>query len=60
MAALLSALPLLNLCSETFAPLLFGWIGDNMGQVNSDYYYMMMVLSCLVMAILPTYEQIGF
>ena len=43
-----------------FGALLFGWIGDNMGRKSTVIITsMMMALSCLVMAILPTYEQIG-
>ncbi len=40
-----------------FGALLFGWIGDNMGRKSTVIITsMMMALSCLVMAILPTYE----
>lgn len=43
-----------------FGALLFGWIGDNMGRKSTVIITsMMMAFSCLVMAILPTYEQIG-
>jgi len=60
-AALLTALAF---CStyvlRPFGALLFGWIGDNIGRKSTVVITtMMMSLSCLVMAILPTYEQIG-
>lgn len=43
-----------------FGALLFGWIGDNIGRkVTVVITTTMMSLSCLVMANLPTYAQIG-
>ena len=43
-----------------FGALLFGWIGDNIGRKTTVVITtMMMSLSCIVMASLPTYEQIG-
>ena len=40
--------------------LLFGWVGDNIGRKSTIIITtMMMSLSCLVMANLPTYEQVG-
>jgi MHS family proline/betaine transporter-like MFS transporter len=43
-----------------FGALLFGWIGDNIGRKPTVVITtMMMALSCLIMANLPTYEQIG-
>lgn len=43
-----------------FGALIFGWIGDNIGRKSTVIITsMMMALSCLIMAILPTYDQIG-
>lgn len=43
-----------------FGALLFGWIGDNIGRKPTVIITtLMMSLSCVVMANLPTYEQIG-
>ncbi|MCC8399971.1 MAG: MFS transporter [Rickettsia endosymbiont of Platyusa sonomae] len=43
-----------------FGALIFGWIGDNIGRKATVIITtFMMSLSCLVMANLPTYEQIG-
>lgn len=40
--------------------LLFGWLGDNIGRKSTVIITtFMMALSCLVMATLPTYAQIG-
>lgn len=40
--------------------LVFGWIGDNIGRKSTIIITtLMMALSCIVMANLPTYEQIG-
>ena len=43
-----------------FGALLFGWIGDNIGRKTTVVITtIMMSFSCVVMANLPTYEQIG-
>lgn len=43
-----------------FGALIFGWIGDNIGRKATVIITsMLMALSCLIMAVLPTYEQIG-
>lgn len=43
-----------------FGALLFGWIGDNIGRKTTVILTtMMMSLSCIIMANLPTYSQIG-
>jgi MFS family permease len=43
-----------------FGALIFGWIGDNIGRKASVVITtLIMALSCLVMANLPTYAQIG-
>ena len=43
-----------------FGALLFGYIGDNMGRKATVIITtLLMSLSCIVMASLPTYEQIG-
>lgn len=43
-----------------FGALLFGWIGDNIGRKTTVIMTtMMMAVSCLIMANLPTYSQIG-
>ncbi len=40
--------------------LLFGWVGDNIGRKPTVVITtMMMAISCIVMANLPTYAQIG-
>ncbi len=45
---------------RAFGALIFGWIGDNIGRKSTVIITsMMMALSCLVMAMIPTYEQIG-
>ncbi|WP_375331267.1 MFS transporter [Candidatus Tisiphia endosymbiont of Oplodontha viridula] len=52
-------------CSTfVFRPLgafIFGWIGDNIGRkVTVVITTLMMGISCFVMAIIPSYDQIGF
>ena len=43
-----------------FGALIFGWIGDNIGRKTTVIITtMMMSISCIIMANLPTYEQIG-
>ncbi len=43
-----------------FGALIFGWIGDNLGRKSTVILTtMMMSLSCILMAALPTYAQIG-
>jgi MHS family proline/betaine transporter-like MFS transporter len=43
-----------------FGALLFGWIGDHIGRKTTVIITtMMMAVSCLIMANLPTYSQIG-
>ena len=43
-----------------FGALLFGWIGDHIGRKTTVIMTtMMMAVSCLIMANLPTYSQIG-
>lgn len=43
-----------------FGAILFGWLGDNIGRKSTVIITtMMMSLSCLVMANMPTYAQIG-
>jgi len=43
-----------------FGALLFGWIGDNIGRKSTVVITtLMMAFSCFVMAVLPTYAQIG-
>jgi len=43
-----------------FGALIFGWIGDNIGRKPTVIITtMMMAVSCIVMATLPTYNQIG-
>jgi MHS family proline/betaine transporter-like MFS transporter len=43
-----------------FGALLFGWIGDHIGRKTTVIFTtMMMAISCLIMANLPTYSQIG-
>jgi MFS family permease len=43
-----------------FGALLFGWIGDNIGRKTTVIITtMMMSISCVIMANLPTYAQIG-
>ncbi|MEY4464344.1 MAG: hypothetical protein RLZZ81_1315 [Pseudomonadota bacterium] len=40
--------------------LIFGWIGDNIGRKSTVVITtLMMACSCIVMALLPTYNQIG-
>ena len=60
-AALLSAFAF---CStfvfRPFGALLFGWIGDNIGRKPTVIITTaMMAVSCIIMASLPTYAQIG-
>ncbi len=60
-AALLTAF---SFCStwvlRPFGALLFGYIGDNIGRKTTVIITtMMMAISCIVMASLPTYSQIG-
>ena len=60
-AALISAF---SFCStfilRPFGALLFGWIGDNIGRKTTVIITtMMMAISCIIMANLPTYAQIG-
>ncbi|MBM3467536.1 MAG: MHS family MFS transporter [Alphaproteobacteria bacterium] len=60
-ASLLSALAF---CStyflRPFAALIFGYIGDNIGRKHTVVITtFMMAASCIIMANLPTYEQIG-
>lgn len=60
-AALLSAFAF---CStyvlRPFGALIFGWIGDNIGRKSTVVITtIMMSISCVVMANLPTYAQIG-
>lgn len=59
-----SLLAALAFCStyvlRPFGALLFGWIGDNIGRKSTVIITTtMMSVSCLVMATLPTYAQIG-
>lgn len=43
-----------------FGALIFGWIGDNIGRRTTVIITtMMMAFSCIIMANLPTYAQIG-
>jgi MFS family permease len=43
-----------------FGAILFGWLGDNIGRKSTVIITtMMMSLSCLLMANMPTYAQIG-
>ncbi len=43
-----------------FGALLFGWIGDNIGRKPTIVITtMMMAISCIIMASLPTYAEIG-
>lgn len=43
-----------------FGALLFGWIGDNIGRKATVIITtMMMAISCVAMANLPTYDQVG-
>ncbi|XVN43072.1 MAG: MFS transporter [Candidatus Rickettsia vulgarisii] len=40
--------------------LIFGWLGDNIGRKHTVIITtFMMAMSCLMMAVLPTYAQIG-
>lgn len=60
-AALLSAFAF---CStyvlRPFGALIFGWVGDNIGRKTTVIITtMMMSISCIIMATLPTYAQIG-
>jgi MHS family proline/betaine transporter-like MFS transporter len=59
-----SLLAALAFCStwmlRPFGALLFGWIGDNIGRKSTVIITtMMMAVSCLIMANLPTYAEIG-
>lgn len=43
-----------------FGALLFGWIGDNLGRKHTVIITtMLMSMSCVIMANLPTYAQVG-
>ena len=43
-----------------FGALLFGWIGDNIGRKSTVIITtMMMSISCIIMANLPTYAEVG-
>ena len=43
-----------------FGALIFGWIGDNIGRKHTVVITtFMMAISCVIMAIVPTYAQIG-
>lgn len=43
-----------------FGALIFGWIGDNIGRKSTVIITTtMMAISCMLMANLPTYAQIG-
>jgi MFS family permease len=43
-----------------FGALVFGWIGDHIGRKTTVIITtMMMSISCIIMANLPTYAQIG-
>ena len=43
-----------------FGALLFGWIGDNIGRKHTVIITtFLMAVSCVIMATLPTYQQIG-
>jgi MFS transporter, MHS family, proline/betaine transporter len=49
-----------NYVLRPFGALLFGWIGDHIGRKTTVIITtMMMAISCLIMANLPTYSQIG-
>lgn len=59
-----SLLTALAFCStfvmRPFGALFFGWIGDNMGRKTTVIFTtLIMALSCVTMAILPTYARIG-
>lgn len=61
MASLLSAFAF---CStyifRPFGALIFGWLGDNIGRKHTVVITtFLMASSCMVMAVLPTYAQIG-
>ena len=44
-----------------FKALLFGWIGDNIGRKTTIIIItIMMAFTCIGMAVLPTYDEIGF
>lgn len=60
-AALFSAMAF---CStyllRPFGALIFGWIGDNIGRKNTVVITtLLMSVSCIVMANLPTYAEVG-
>lgn len=43
-----------------FGAIFFGWVGDNIGRKTTVIFTtMMMAISCIVMASLPTYARIG-
>jgi MHS family proline/betaine transporter-like MFS transporter len=60
--ALLSALGVfLTFAGRPIGAYLFGFIGDNYGRISVLYITtILMAISCLTMAWLPTYAQIGF
>jgi MHS family proline/betaine transporter-like MFS transporter len=60
-ASLLTAFALCSsLAFRPFGALIFGWIGDNIGRKPTIIITTtMMALSCVVMANLPTYAEIG-
>mgnify|MGYP000063496470 CR=1 FL=1 len=60
-AALLSAFAFCSTYAlRPFGALLFGWVGDTIGRKSTVILTtMMMAVSCLIMASLPTYSQIG-
>ena len=60
-AALLTAVAFCSTYAlRPLGALLFGWIGDNIGRKTTVIITtMMMALSCVLMANLPTYAQIG-
>lgn len=60
--ALLSALGIfLTFAGRPIGAYLFGFVGDNFGRITVLYITtILMAISCLTMAWLPTYAQIGF
>lgn len=60
-AALLAAFAFCStFVMRPFGALLFGWIGDNIGRKATVIITtMLMAVSCIVMANLPTYAQVG-
>ncbi|WP_341751678.1 MFS transporter [Candidatus Tisiphia endosymbiont of Piscicola geometra] len=61
-ASLLSAIAFCStFVARPIGALLFGWIGDNIGRKSTVIITtFMMAISCITMANLPTYAQIGF